>query len=78
MAQILSRLQRQSDPYQMPNACSSRCSRMLWSVVSNAAERSSNVKTDTFPSSRASKRSLTILTRAAQYCALDDRQTELG
>ena len=48
----------------MPNTCSSRCIRMLWSFVSNAAERFSNVKTDTFPSSRASKRSLTILTKA--------------
>ena len=44
--------------------CSRRLSKMLWSIVSNAAERSRNVTIEVFPLSWKSMGSLTIFKRA--------------
>ena len=44
---------------------SNRRSRILWSIVSNAADKSKSVRTETCPLSRASKRSFMIFSRTA-------------
>ena len=56
----------------MTKVCSSLCRRMLWSIVSNAAERSNKVRMQTLPLSGAVRRSLTILSSAVAvlWCGL--------
>ena len=42
-----------------------RCSSMLWSIVSKAADKSKRASRETFPSSKARRRSLTIFVLSA-------------
>ena len=47
-----------------PKSCCNLWSRMLWLIVSNAADRSNEARREIFPSSKERRRSLTIFRRA--------------
>ena len=48
----------------MPKTCSRSWRRIVWYIVSKAADRSSRVRRDTFPWSRECRRSFTTFSRA--------------
>ena len=57
----------------IPKECSSWWRRMLWSMVSNAADRSSSVRMQILPLSRAVRRSFAIFRSAVSFVVVRSR-----